>query len=80
MREDITMSKGDAAGTINELIRFLNEAREQGATHYSMRWSNDPMWAFKWFETYRIKSEKEIKEEEIKKCQQRIDELSANGS
>ena len=80
MRVDITMSKGDAAGTIDELISFLNEAKEQGATHYSMRWSNDLMWAFKWFETYKIKSEDEIKEDEIKKLKKRINELLSNGS
>ena len=80
MREDITMSKGDASGTIDELISFLNKAKEQGATHYSMRWSNDPIWAFKWFETYKIKSDEEIKEDEIKRLKQRINELLSNGS
>ena len=80
MREDITMTKGDASGSIDELISFLNEAKSKGATNYSMRWSGDPMWAFKWFETYRIKSEQEIKNEEIERLQKRLSELSENGS
>lgn len=75
MKEEITMTKGDKEGTIDSLIDFLNEAKNKGATNYYMRWSNDPMWAFKWFETYRIKSEEEIKNEQIRKLQSELDIL-----
>jgi len=72
MRENITMTKGDATDTIDELISFLKEAKEKGATHYSMRWSNDPMWAFKWFETYKVKTEQEVKNDKMKELQELI--------
>lgn len=78
MRVEVTMTKGDSTGTIDELINFLNEAKEKGATNYSMRWSGDPMWAFKWFETYKIKSEEQIKQEEIPNLQRRLTELQSN--
>lgn len=35
MIERITSTKGDATGTIDELICFLNEAKAKGATNYS---------------------------------------------
>ena len=65
MIEEITMTKGDSTGTIESLITYLEEAKKKGATHYKMRWSGDPMWDFKWFETYRAKSEEEIRQEKI---------------
>jgi len=55
----ITSTKGDDTGKIDQLIHFLLSAKEQGATHYRMSWSNDPMWAFKWFETYKVESDDE---------------------
>ena len=76
MIEVVKTTKGDATGTIDDLISFLNEAKEKGATNYSFRWSGDPIWAFKWFETYRIKSEEEIKQEEIISLQKRLSELA----
>ncbi len=53
----ISTTKGDADGSIDSLIQFLNDAKDKGATHFNMRWSGDPLWAFKWFETYCIKKE-----------------------
>jgi hypothetical protein len=73
--QEITSTKGDASGVIDDLIDFLNEAKSKGATRYCMRWSNDPHWAFKWFETYRIKTDQEVKEEEIKALESKLDEL-----
>jgi hypothetical protein len=75
MEYKITMTKGDKRGTINSLIDFLNSAKERGATHYKMSWSNDPMWAFKWFETYRLKSDEEVTQEAIKALEDKIKEL-----
>lgn len=73
-REIITNTKGDASGTIEELTDFLNEAKAKGATHYRMSWSHDPMWAFKWFETY-----KEVPEiTECPNCKNKLAEASAN--
>lgn len=75
MKQDITTTKGDSEGTIESLIQFLEEAKEKGATNYKMSWSGDPMWAFKWFETYRVKSEEEIKEDEIKALEDELKSL-----
>lgn len=69
----VTSTKGDSSGRIDELINFLFTAKEKGATHYEMRWSNDPLWAFKWFETYREKTE-----EEKKNYEQELFELFKN--
>ncbi len=73
--EEITMTKGDDKGTIESLITYLEEAKKKGATHYKMRWSNDPMWAFKWFETYRIKNPQEIKQEKIDALEKELNSL-----
>ena len=75
MIEEITMTKGDGTGTIESLISFLEKAKKKGATHYTMRWSCDQMWDFKWFETYRTKSEEEIKQERIKALENEIKSL-----
>jgi hypothetical protein len=74
-KEVITQTKGDSSGSIDELIDFLTKAKEKGATHYLMYWSNDMTWAFKWFETYRIKSEEEMIEDEIKKLESKLNSL-----
>jgi len=71
----ITGTKGDDTGTIDSLINFLQGQKEKGATHYSMSWSQDPQWAFKWFETYKIKTDEELKQEEIERLEQKIKEL-----
>jgi len=75
MIEEITMTKGDDKGTIESLINYLEQAKKKGATHYKMKWSGDPMWAFKWFETYRIKSQKEINQEKIDTLEKELNEL-----
>jgi len=41
-----------------------------------MSWSQDPQWAFKWFETYKIKTDEELKHEEIIALQKRLAELA----
>ena len=64
-KEIITSTKGDEKGSISELIDFLQESVKAGATDYQMEWSEDPRWAFKWFKTYRIKSDEEIAREKI---------------
>ena len=68
-------TKGDATGTIDELINWLEKAKAEGATHYKMDWSKDPMWAFKWFETYRTVSDEELKQEKIDKLKKELNEL-----
>jgi hypothetical protein len=75
MIEEITMTKGDNKGTIESLIAYLEEAKKKGATHYTMTWSGDPMWCFKWFETYRYKSEEEIKQEKIDALEKELNSL-----
>lgn len=69
------MTKGDGSGEINDLIDFLKKAKAKGATHYKMRWSNDPHFAFKWFETYKELSPQEIKQEKINALKQKIKEI-----
>lgn len=71
----IDRTKGDSKGSIDCLIEFLNESKSKGATHYSMEWSGDPMWAFKFFETYRIKSDEELRNEKIERLKKRLAEL-----
>ena len=72
---EIVTTKGDDGGTIDGLISHLEEAKKRGATHYNMRWSGDPMWAFKWFETYRYKSQEEIKHEKVKALEKELQDL-----
>ena len=74
-KEQVIFTKGDSKGSINSLMDWLKEARDKGATHYEMEWSKDPMWAFKWFRTYRHLSDEEVKQEKIKKLEQEIKEL-----
>ena len=75
MKKQLTSTKGDANGTIDSLIEFLNKAKKKGATNYNMYWSNDPHWAFKWFETYKVLTPTEIKENEIKELESKLKEL-----
>ena len=74
-KEQVIFTKGDSKGNISELITWLEDARDKGATHYEMEWSNDPTWAFKWFRTYRHLSADQVKQEKIKKLEQEIKEL-----
>mgnify|MGYP001827557523 CR=1 FL=1 len=69
---EIISTKGDSDSTIDELMDFLKDAKEKGATHYKMTWSHDPMWAFKWFEAYRLISEEERRLEKIKKLEEQL--------
>jgi len=74
-KEQIGKVKGDANGKIKDLIQYLKICEGKGATHYSMSWSKDPEWAFKWFETYRSLSEDEVREIKIKELEKQIEEL-----
>lgn len=74
--EIIKTCEGDKEGSIDTLIEFLKDAKDQGATHFKMTWSQDPDWAFKWFDTYRIKSEDEFKKEKREKLQKELDSLN----
>jgi len=71
----INFTKGDSKDTIQSLITYLEEAKNKGATHYKMTWSGDPMWAFKWFETYRTKSKEEVKQENIDALEKELNSL-----
>ncbi len=73
----ISTDKGDSSGTIDDMIAFLTESKEKGATHYRLWWSQDPVWSFKWLETFRIKSYEEFIADEVKELQSQIDELSS---
>ena len=73
--EVVTRNAGDTEGHIDDLIAFLLKARAKGATHYKMTWSHDHDWAFKWFETYRIKTDEEVKQERIKQLEDELRSL-----
>jgi hypothetical protein len=75
MQITVVSTKGDSTGNIDDLISTLQKAKEKGATNYNMRWSSDPIWAFKWFELYFSKSAEEIKEDQRKELQKKLDEL-----
>lgn len=77
-KEIITSTAGDTTGKIDNLILFLKGCKERGATHYHMRWSGDPQWAFKWFETYYKLSEEEIKQNKIKELEGKLEELKGS--
>ena len=72
----INFTKGDSKDTIESLINYLQESKKLGATHYKMYWSNDPMWAFKWFETFKILTEDELKQIKIDDLQKQIDDIN----
>lgn len=75
MEITVVSTKGDEQGSIDDLIEALQKAKEKGATHYNMRWSGDPVWAFKWFELYFDKTAEEMKEERKAELQKELDEL-----
>ena len=77
MKQKLLFTKGDTSDLIDNLIDFLEEAKSKGATHYEMEWSRDPQWDFKWFRTYRIKSEKEVVDEKIDKLKKEIETLES---
>ena len=71
----IDFTKGDSKGTIESLINYLEKSKDLGATHYRMEWSNDPMWAFKWFETFKILTDEQLKQSKIDELQKEIDAI-----
>jgi len=75
MKRKLLFTRGDRTDTIDSLIEFLNKAKAEGATHYEMEWSKDPQWAFKWFNTFYIPSEKQLKEEKRAKLEKELEEL-----
>jgi len=63
---------GDGDGLIGELIEYLKDCKDKGATHYKIYWGS------KWFEVYKMLTDEEMKQEKIKHLQSQIDKL--NGS
>ncbi len=77
MKVQISNTKGDKEGTIDSLIYDLEMAKMKGATHFNMWWSGDPVWDFKWFELYRIKSEEEVKKDRIEVLESELKKLKS---
>ena len=75
MKKEIKSTNGDTTGSIDDLISWLEVAKSEGATHYSMEWSGDQLWSFKWFKTYKFKSTEDIKQEKIDKLKKELKEL-----
>ena len=73
--EKINVTKGDKQDTIDSLISYLQKSKELGATHYRMYWSQDPIWSFKWFRTFRIRTKEEMKQIKIDELQKEINEI-----
>jgi len=74
-KEVIIQTVGDSVGKIDSLIAKLEDAKNKGAEYYRMTWSQDPQWAFKWFELYKVKTEEEIKVEKIKQLEEELNNL-----
>ena len=74
-KKEIKSTNGDRTGTIDDLIDWLKTAKAEGATHYEMNWSRDPVWSFKWFKTYRVKDDEELKQEKINELKNELKEL-----
>lgn len=60
---------------IDLFIKFLEEQKTKGATHVKFWWSGDKMWPFEWVETFMIKSAEQLKQEEIKELEDKINKL-----
>ena len=71
----VSFIQGDGDGNIETLIKFLQSAQTKGATTYEFVWSGDPMWDFKWLNTYKHKSKEEILEEEIAMTEKNLNYL-----
>jgi uncharacterized protein with ACT and thioredoxin-like domain len=74
-KQTISINEGDKVGRIDDLIKFLVNSKNNGATHYQMTWSKDPNWAFKWIETYKVKSDQELNDERIKELEAELAKL-----
>ena len=75
MEVSISKGKNERNYKIDEFISFLQQQKEKGATHLRFEVANDPMWRFEWLETFRIKSENEIKQEKIKQLETELNNL-----
>ena len=77
MKQEIQVSSQANANSfeIEAFITFLNEQKLKGATNVRFYWSKDPMWPFEWVETFKLKTESEIKAGEIKDLEDRLTRL-----
>ena len=75
MKENIMTTKGDSVGKVDDLIDWLKQASDLGATDYEMVWSEDPQWPFKWFNAYKVLTEEEIRNNKIEKLERELHEL-----
>lgn len=73
-KEELMFTKGDNEGSIDELIEWLNLSKKTGATLYKMEWHED-FQELKCIRTYKIKTDEELKKEEILKLKNRLKEL-----
>lgn len=60
---------------IDAFIAHLKEQKIKGATNVRFYWSKDPQWGFEWVETFKIQTEKELKDKEIKDLEDRLEKL-----
>lgn len=79
MEQTITKTRNERKFRIDRFIEFLEQEKAKGATHLKFWVTPDPMWRFEWVETFRIKSDQEIKQEEITKLENRLKELKKIG-
>lgn len=68
-------SEGQSTSDINDLIDFLTQQRDEGATTYQVDVSRDPSWPDTWIRTYRKVPKEELKEIKIKELEDKIKKL-----
>jgi acyl carrier protein phosphodiesterase len=79
MEQQISQTKNERSFPINEFIEYLNQQKAKGATHLRFSVSNDPLWRFEWVETFKTKSEVELRQERITVLKTELDQLN-NGA
>lgn len=73
--EKISQTANEQDYEIDAFIKYLQDQKEKGATHLKFWVTDDPLWRFQWLETFRIKSNEDIRQEKIKKLESDIAKL-----
>jgi len=62
---------------IDAHIEYLKEQKAKGATHVRYWKNSDRLWGFEWVETFMIKSAEQLKQEEIKSLEDKLNKLKS---
>lgn len=74
-QREIFEEKASRQYSIDNFIKLLEHAKQQGATNFKFRTSGDKMWPFEWITFFKEISDTDVKKEKIDKLQQEIDRL-----